>query len=345
MRRKRTRNAILVLVVLGLAATLPGLDPAAAQAPSIRLEGVPPLLSLPLPKGANAILTAKIRGGPLRAVWLAVEGDDRARLMLTRVAEGEYQVNLADPAVAGMLTLSGKTGSFRVFAEPVKGKTVSSVAVRFGPGERGRQPAPPDPGPDRLDLPERTGSFTLVQRRTTDIPGGRGYYRFRIDDITQGQTLAELFAGKKTRIHSVSVREGDHLAFTVGKHTYHLRVLELINYLIGDDYGVFLVHDAALPEEEVKIEGLIALVRHARVDFLEDGAVLPRPDLARRMQARSRDWRPARRTLREFIEQVTAQDALGKVQVRRFGQNRSTFRSWLEAQAAVFDPALARREV
>ncbi|MBN2491635.1 MAG: hypothetical protein JXQ29_12370 [Planctomycetes bacterium] len=340
-----SRVVILVLVLAGSACVWPGPAFAPAQAPSIALEGVPSRLELPLPGGTNVLLTARIRGGPVRSVWLAREGHERARLLLTRVAEGEYQVNLADPAVAALLTVGGRAGSFRVFAEPAEGETVASVPVRFGPGPWGRQIAPLDPRPEQLELPGRTASFVLVQRRMIAIPGGRGHYRLWIGDITRGQTLVDLTAGREKRLESVSVRKGDRLTFVVGKRTYCLRVLALRNYLIGDDCGVFLVHDADLPAEEVRIESLIALVRHAEVDCVEDGRVVTPTELAGRLGQRAREWRPERRTLGGFIEAVTGGPEEAGIEVRRADRTTMPLRAWLESQAAGLDPAPARREV
>src|SRR5687768_18426551 len=90
--RRITCATLLTLLTFSTASTL------AAEA-TVRLEGVPAALSLPLAEGANRVLTATIKGADVRAVWLAADSDAKGRVVLTRSGDGEWQVNLADPLV------------------------------------------------------------------------------------------------------------------------------------------------------------------------------------------------------------------------------------------------------
>ena len=48
------------------------------------------------------------------AVWLARSADAKARVMLTRTGEADYQINLADPEVYALLRTAGQAGEFLV---------------------------------------------------------------------------------------------------------------------------------------------------------------------------------------------------------------------------------------
>jgi hypothetical protein len=117
-------------------ALLASIGPAALEAgesdPTLFLSGVPDDLAFPLPAGRNAVLTATIEGAKARQVWLAPGKDSPGRLLLTKVGEGKYQANLADPVVAALATSAGEAGTLRVFAECDDGRIIESIAIRYG---------------------------------------------------------------------------------------------------------------------------------------------------------------------------------------------------------------------
>ncbi|MBI4880307.1 MAG: DUF5329 family protein [Planctomycetes bacterium] len=98
---------------------------------TIRLSGVPELLSLPLPAGQNQLLTAHVDGGPVRDVWLAPSEQSSIRVILTRVKDGEYQINLGQDEVMNALRGSKEGSQFQVFAETEDGQRIASVPVRY----------------------------------------------------------------------------------------------------------------------------------------------------------------------------------------------------------------------
>ena len=61
---------------------------------TIKLEGVPDRLEFPIARGRNLVLTATVRGGVARSVWLARQSGDSGRVMLTAVDESIFQINL-----------------------------------------------------------------------------------------------------------------------------------------------------------------------------------------------------------------------------------------------------------
>lgn len=105
----------------------------------LRVTGVPDQLTVPFPTGSNCILTAAITGAETKSAWLATERDAAVRIFLTRVGDGEFQINLADKDVGGVLATLGRD-RFRVFGELDDGRVLTSLPVGYA--IRGRPPAP-----------------------------------------------------------------------------------------------------------------------------------------------------------------------------------------------------------
>lgn len=97
---------------------------------SIKIIDLPNNLRLPLAKGTNQLLTAKIKGGEVKSAWLAVSQESAGRINLTRVDEQEFQINLADPMVSAIL-ISSQSKQFYIFAETADQKISASIPIQF----------------------------------------------------------------------------------------------------------------------------------------------------------------------------------------------------------------------
>lgn len=88
-----------------------------------------------------------------------------------------------------------------------------------------------------IDVPVE---FTVWQRSTTPLPKSDGKLLLTLDDITRGQVLVTVasYDGKPV-VATRSLRENDIIEFSVGKHTYKLKLKTLTNKLIGNDSAVF----------------------------------------------------------------------------------------------------------
>ena len=91
----------------------------------------------------------------------------------------------------------------------------------------------------RLALPNDPVRLTVLQRHTKVIPGSQEQVQLSLDDITGGQVLLSIRGPDGKIVDAVSAREGDVIRFAVGRQEYYLRVVELRNFLTGDDFGVF----------------------------------------------------------------------------------------------------------
>jgi len=94
----------------------------------------------------------------------------------------------------------------------------------------------------RLDLPSDPVRMTIIQRQAKTIPGSRNTVKVQLGDITGKQVLLSIRGGQNQPIVDTrSVEEGDRVAFDLKDGKYTLRVVELRNLMVGDDFGVFEV--------------------------------------------------------------------------------------------------------
>lgn len=97
----------------------------------------------------------------------------------------------------------------------------------------------------RLSLGEEPARITVIQRRSKAIPGSNKTITVRLGDITQRQVLTTVrgFLGEPI-VDTVSLREGDVVPLQLSGARYYLKLVELRNLVIGDDFAVFEVSSA-----------------------------------------------------------------------------------------------------
>jgi len=467
------KTAPLAMLVLSFMVVifLPGLTFAEV---TIQLSGVPDELSFPLPAGTNAVLTAKVKGGEVKAVWLARQKDAQVRLMLAPVGEDTYQVNLADPVLSAIIRAEGIDGQFQIFAETEEGLIVASIPVhyvvekslRFPPrifiyvdGKRKEILTPPlvrrledmgvrihlsdsslwvlpttyPPGqfgrvkaidtyffspdqihkiqirfqedalkpsaqarvadksrafcastqknvldlqitaeikrawkehgnmelvcsqvgmkamrliftacPRRLNFTGDSVKMTIIQRQLKEVPGSDGYLSVYIDDITGGQVLLTIMtADRQNLVDQTSVSRGDSLTFTIGEEKYRLTVETLVNFISGDDYGIFTIYRLAPPKvdekrEREKIERLIDVIEGSDVTFIRDDKEYTPKEAAEHIRKKYEYARENIHTLEEFIDKVASHSWISRRDylVRLSDGTEVTASKWLHEQAA-----------
>ncbi len=460
---------------------LPGL---AFAGVTIKLSGVPDELCFPLPAGTNAVLTATVQGGEVKAVWLSPKKDSQVRLMLAPVGDHTYQVNLADPVLSAMICAEGTPGQFQIFAETEDGGVVASIPVHYvvakplrlppriyiyvdgkkkeiltpslvrrledmgvrihlsdsslwvlpttyPPGKFGRVKATDTyffpPGevhkiqirfqedalkpfararvadktwvfraskqknvldlqitakirkawkehgnmelvcsqggteamrliltarPKRLNFTGDSVKMTIIQRQLKEVPGSDGYLSVYIDDITGGQVLLTIItAAGQNLVDQTSVRRGDSVTFTIGEEKYRLTVKTLVNFLAGDDYGVFTIHRLPPPEldesaEHKKIERLIDIIQKSKIIFIRNNKEYTPSEAAEHIREKYEYARKDIHTLEEFIDKVAShswisdQDYLVKLP----DGTQVKAKKWLQEQATELDRPEAKNQ-
>lgn len=286
-----------VAILLALA-----LQASASGQVSIRLDGVPDRLSFPFPDGVNQVLTVTATGGEVTSMWLAPSAKDTApsrRTMLTKVAEGEYQVNLAGLEVYDLLNPHGPDGEFRIFAETPEGKIARSISVRYTMAVL----------PGRLDFHWDEAKLTIYQRTSRKLPGIDGSLRVFLGDITGGQVAVSVSGPHgKSLIDGESMQQGDTLALPLPEQEYVLRLDKLVNLLFGEDYGVFSIMPSHAWEGE-RIDHLLQIVSTSGLTFIRNDYELPAEQFAAHLRQKYEFYGPRNASVTDFIEKVATRSS------------------------------------
>jgi hypothetical protein len=99
--------------------------------------------------------------------------------------------------------------------------------------------------PAALDLPGEQARFTVVQRRSEDVPGTHGYVQVRLGDITGGQVAITLRAADGEDFATAqSAKVGDVVHFDLRGQRHVVVVEKLVNMLMGEDHAELTVRRA-----------------------------------------------------------------------------------------------------
>lgn len=156
-------------------------------------------------------------------------------------SKGRYQLVAGNDGTVYVIdTTSGqcwsrtKDGKWVDAGNPVKGEVKS------------QRDAPPT-----LRLPKDSVQITVQQRQAKPIPGSRERILLHLGDITEGQALLSVKTDQgRILLDDRSVREGDVVEFQVEKKKYAIRVRQLRNLLLGDDFGVFEISSSQPAQEK-----------------------------------------------------------------------------------------------
>lgn len=189
--------------------------------------------------------------------------------------------------------------------------------------------------PDRLLLQRGGETVTIVQRRSAEVPGSRGFLRVQLGDITAGAVLLTVRgADGEDVVAQRLVRERDRVLFELAGGTFALVVDRLENLLIGDDFAVLRAVDAAsLPRDLVTellhcIESSDATFVRGTVEF---GGRQAGIHVRKKLAALGREP-----SVDEFVDTVasTSSTTGEPYRVRLPDGSEQTMREWLRAQRA-----------
>lgn len=175
----------------------------------------------------------------------------------------------------------------------------------------------------RLTLPKDPLRMTVVQRRSKIIPGSNGKIYLHIDDITGGQVLLEIWAHFNVPVvDTVSVKPGDVLDFEVGAQKYYLSVVELRNFLTGDDFGVFEIsserptvkkQEAEDRDQSEEIEQLLKTMESSDLVFIRNGQESTAAEAAAHLRKKWQNATPKIVSVDNFINKIaSASSVTGK---------------------------------
>lgn len=188
---------------------------------------------------------------------------------------------------------------------------------------QGVEAAKPESLPPEFELATDPLRLTVVQRRSKPIPGFHGAISVRIGDITFGQVLLDILSDDVLRpvVDTVSVRKGDVIPFELAGVKYCLLVVELRNFLIGDDFAVLDISTKAPPpkpetppeqkgpaerDQTQEIEKLLKWIESSDVVFIRNGNEANAAGAAAHLRMKWHSVAPPITTMHEFIEEIAS---------------------------------------
>jgi len=227
-------------------------------------------------------------------------------VVLTKVDQGEYQVNLDSEQVRAFLFSLVSATEFHIYAEMNDGSAVASIGVRYDLKATLRG----------LGFSGGHAMMTVAQYTVGEVPGSRGRLYVRLGDITANQVLLSMGGPgyspcNDVIIHTSSVRVGDALPFRFDDEEYVLVVSRLRNFSLGGDYGVFSIFARNAWESE-KIDQLLNAIEASGLTVLRNGEKLTAAIFAGQLREKVKMSDPKIASVDEFIERAGANSSMGR---------------------------------
>jgi hypothetical protein len=161
-----------------------------------------------------------------------------------QIVHTQYMVFLLD-TTTGHVWSRGGVGEWFDEGNPTRRPPREREPLRKGePRKEGPRPEKIAP---TLKLPSKSVDLIVVQRELRAIPGSEGTVRIRLGDVTDGQAFLEVVSDENDLLPRQSVKAGDTVEFALGDKRYVVRVTELRNVLVGDDFAKLLIEEADAP--------------------------------------------------------------------------------------------------
>lgn len=96
-------------------------------------------------------------------------------------------------------------------------------------------------------LPADPVTLVIHQRKEASIPGSKDQIKIHLGDITGGQVMLSVTnADEDLLVDPHSVHAGDVIQVQLGDEELYIKVVNLCNFLIGDDFGELVVSKTRL---------------------------------------------------------------------------------------------------
>ncbi len=168
---------------------------------------------------------------------------------------------------------------------------------------------------NKLTIPKKGFEFQIYQRESFKIPSTKGNIICHIDDITQSQVYLSISENENIFFQK-SIHEGEDYLFKFETESYKIECIQLINILIGNDYGIFKISTNSVkskPEkisnETEKIEKLIQTVRESGITFIRNGAEYTSIEAADHITMKWENAKSEIKTVDQFIQNIASKSS------------------------------------
>lgn len=167
--------------------------------------------------------------------------------------------------------------------------------------------------------PTTPSRFTIPQRQSQPLAGTNGTILAHIGDITGGQVLLTISDATGAQILStVSMKEGDIQTMVICGTSFEVELIQLRNFLVGDDFAVFEIRKSgtAMSEPE-KIKRLIEAVAGAQgIEFIRNGDAHSAKAAADHLQSKLNAVNQPNMTARQFIDEIASRSSISGEEYR-----------------------------
>lgn len=196
------------------------------------------------------------------------------------------------------------------------------------------------------DLPV---SVTIKQRSSQSVPGAAGKLSLQIDDVTRGKVKVTVMAqGNARLLGPLSMKQGDSADFQFSGSDYSLKLEELNDALIGDDFASFVIDESGrspvtgrdLATESDKIDRLIGAVETMQdAVFVRNGVEYPAVDAANHLRRKRDATKSNVRTAEDFVELVASRSSVTgeEYQIRFPDGSTTSARTFLRNKLATLE--------
>lgn len=262
--------------------------------PFIEIEKLPERRHPGMGERVNEYIRVKVGGGVAHQVWLGSASRPNHRVPLTKSGETRYEINVADPAIDVLLTSNEESHGLRVFAEMDDGQVVSSAMITIWKKLI------------QWRLPSGEAKFTVMQRTAEDVPGSNGSLMLWIEDITSGQVRISIVDSQGTQVvRTTSIRPGDCVHLDIGQEKYVVGCRKLVNRLMADDFGIFIICPPAR-WERIRVNVLLDRIEDSTAKFVQDGQELPGSRFSALLKEKMKESTPKIETVDAFLKRIAA---------------------------------------
>jgi hypothetical protein len=176
-----------------------------------------------------------------------------------------------------------------------------------------------------LKIPADGFEFRLFQRTDTEIPSNLGDVYCHIDDITHGQTYL-VIKNSGEGVLQKSIHKGESFKFQINSVDYSIRCTDLINQLVGEDFGYFTITKAVvenntegaasgntannIADEMKKIEWLLNRIQKANITFVRNGSDHSPQEASDHLRSKLQQAGDQIKTLDDFIENLASKSSM-----------------------------------
>jgi len=170
---------------------------------------------------------------------------------------GRYQIVSTGPTALLLDTATGRVwsrnfqGEWRDEGNPTQSPPRATESIVRKAPPRPTEPEVKKP-PSSLKFPERSVDMTIMQRETRLVPGSDGTVRIKLGDVTNGQVFLEVLSDNQTLVPRKSLRQGDAVEFSLDGKKYLVRLAELHDILVGEDWAKVTVEEVGAPDAPKK---------------------------------------------------------------------------------------------